>query len=207
MPIKLEDLPIRYREQVTQKQLAELGETKGAGNSTSTEEMIRKHHRAAQSNAQGHYFEAEIIKACRWYSANGRAKVEKTPETFRVTQLLGGGRFEGRFIGKAQVDFSGTLSGGRSIMFDAKYTEKDRILQSALTKHQSEELEEAFSLGALCGVCVGMKGSSYFVTWEVWRRMKENYGRKYMTANDLKKFKLSFNVHSWALFLDYDKER
>jgi hypothetical protein len=37
--------------------------------------------------------------------------------------------------------------------------------------------------------------------------MKENYGRKYMTANDLKKFKLSFNVHSWALFLDYDKER
>lgn len=205
MPIRIEDLPMKYQEQVAQKQLAEI---RGRNEYASAEEMMRKferHNRAAKSNAEGHHFEEEIIKACKWYSGCGRAEVEKTPESFRVTRLLGGGKFEGRFIGKAQVDFSGTLQGGRAILFDAKHTEKDRIMQNALTKHQTEELERSFLLGALCGVCVGMKDGAYFVPWEVWREMKERYGRKYMTASELEEYRISFNVHSWALFLDYER--
>lgn len=208
MPIRIEDLPMKYREQIARKQLAQLRAKNGnAANQPAAElsEKLERQRRAAQSNAEGHSFEQEIVKACLWYSGTGRARIDKTPERFRVTRLTGNGHFEGRFTGKAQVDFSGTLSGGRSIKFDAKYTEKDRIMQSALTKYQTEELEESHALGAYCGVCVGMKNGAYFVPWETWARMKELFGRKYMTIPELEPYRLSFNIHSWALFLDYDK--
>lgn len=209
MAIRIEDLPMKYQEQAARKQLAAIRAGNPKEEYASTKEMMQKyerHQRATQSNAEGHHFEAEIKKACKWYSANGRASVEKTPESFRVTRLLGAGRFEGRFTGKAQVDFSGVLKGGRTIKFDAKYTEKDRIAQNVLTKHQADELEEAWRLGAFCGVCVGMRDGAYFVPWDVWRDMKGRYGRKYITTDELEEYRLNFNIHSWALFLDYSKE-
>lgn len=206
MAIRVEDLPKQYQEQVTKKQMSEGTGQRDYASATEMMQKYERHNRAAKSNAEGHHFEGEIIKACKWYSGCGRAEIEKTPESFRVTQLLGGGKFAGRFIGKAQVDFKGTLNGGQSILFDAKYTEKDRIMQNALTKHQEEELDRSYKLGAWCGVCVGMKEGAYFVPWRVWKEMKERYGRKYMTASELEEYRIKFNVHSWALFLDYEKE-
>lgn len=205
MAIRVEDLPKQYQEQVTKKQMEAIT---GQKDYASAEEMMRKyerHNRAAKSNAEGHHFEDEISAACKWYSAIERAAIEKTPESFRVTELHKGGRFSGRFLGKAQPDFQGTLSGGRSIIFDAKFTEKDRIMANALTKHQAELLEMHHKLGALCGVCVGFKDGAYFIPWEVWRNMKSIYGRKYILRIEMGNYHTDMNIHSNVLFLDYLK--
>lgn len=208
MGIDINDLPPYVRERIAAQQLKELRERNGGRDYASAEEMMQKaekHSRAARSNAQGHHFEGEITKACKWYAAAGRAVIEKTPESFRVTKLHDGGRFSGRFLGKAQPDFQGTLSGGRSIIFDAKFTEKDRINANALTNHQAELLEMHHKLGALCGVCVGFKTGAYFIPWKVWRDMKAIYGRKYILRTEMGNYRADMNIHSTVLFLDYVK--
>ena len=79
-------------------------------------------YHASMSNNRGHDFEEAIRQACLLYANQGRAKVEKTPEPFRVLEKREGGIFVGRFTAHAQPDFQGTLDGGRSIIFEAKYT-------------------------------------------------------------------------------------
>ena len=41
-------------------------------------------YHASMSNNRGHDFEEAIRQACLLYANQGRAKVEKTPEPFRV---------------------------------------------------------------------------------------------------------------------------
>ena len=74
------------------------------------------------NNAQGHFFEQAIKAACALYASHGRATADKTPEPFRVLEKSRDGIFKGRFTARAQPDFQGTLAGGRSIVFEAKYT-------------------------------------------------------------------------------------
>ena len=88
------------------------------------------------NNAQGQFFERAIKAACALYSERGRADVDKTPEPFRVLEKSRDGIFKGRFTARAQPDFQGTLDGGRSIVFEAKYTTGDRMKQEVLTKPQ-----------------------------------------------------------------------
>ena len=84
-------------------------------------------YHASMSNNRGHDFEEAIRQACLLYANQGRAKVEKTPEPFRVLEKREGGIFVGRFTAHAQPDFQGTLDGGRSIIFEAKYTTTDAM--------------------------------------------------------------------------------
>lgn len=211
MAIRFSELPLKYQEQIAAQQLRELlcrnqrREIQDKAKRQAGEGTAKRRAQAARSNAEGHHFEAEITKACEYYRATERASIEKTPEAFRVTRLLGEGKFQGRFTGKAQPDFQGVLKGGRAILFDAKYTEKDRIAENALTKHQRDLLELHWRLGAKCGVCVGMKDGAYFVPWDVWSGMRAAFGRKYMTREELEAFRVKFSVHSFAMFLDYEK--
>ncbi|MCD8052228.1 MAG: Holliday junction resolvase RecU [Clostridiales bacterium] len=200
MRLEWEDLPYPVREQAAKQILADKRKQ-----TAKSAKQYQRTKQAAQANAEGHHFEDEILKACKFYRATGRASVDKTPESFRVTKLLGNGAFQGRFTGKAQPDFQGVLDGGRAILFDAKYTGKDRISASALTKHQAELLEIHSQLGAVCGVCVGMQDGTYFVPWDTWKGMQDAYGRKYMTKEELEPWRLQFSVHSFAMFLDYEE--
>lgn len=86
------------------------------------------------NNAQGHFFESAIKAACTLYSDRERADVDKTPEPFRVLEKSRDGKFKGRFTARAQPDFQGTLDGGRSIVFEAKYTTTDRLKWDVLTQ-------------------------------------------------------------------------
>jgi recombination protein U len=153
------------------------------------QEQVKRKMRGAQSNALGHWFEQEIMRVCEYYRKTGGAFIEKTPENFRVLSKQRDGRFSGRFVGNAQPDFKGTLKGGRAIVFDAKFTTKDRIEQSVLTDAQTKALETHHQLGALAGVCVGMKSGIYLIPWQTWRDMKEIFGRKYMTETELSCYK------------------
>lgn len=165
------------------------------------------HHRAALryqnkvNNAQGHFFEQAIKAACALYDQRERATVDKTPEPFRVLEKSRDEIFKGRFTARAQPDFQGTLAGGRSIVFEAKYTTTDRLKWDVLTQEQRDALDHHARRGALAAVCAGIGNDFFFVPWNVWRNMKKCYGRKYVTAADLEPFRIRFN--GAVLFLDY----
>ena len=111
------------------------------------------------------------------------------------------GMFMGRFTAHAQPDFQGTLDNGRSIVFEAKTTTSDRMNRDVLTTDQQKALESHMNLGAVAAVCVGLEDEFFFIPWKIWRDMKENYGRKYITANDVEEYQVKFNGS--VLFLDY----
>lgn len=149
-------------------------------------------YRSMKNNAVGHIFENGIRTACRWYSEKGVAEVVKVPEPFRVLQKDTKGIFKGRFTERAEPDFQGTLSNGRAIVFEAKYTSTDTIRQGVVTQRQAEALERHYQLGALVGVCVGIREDFFFVPWTVWRDMKTVFGRKSVRARDLQGMKIPF---------------
>ena len=145
------------------------------------------------NNAQGHFFEQAIKAACALYASRGRATADKTPEPLRVLEKSRDGIFKGRFTARAQPDFQGTLAGGRSIVFEAKYTTTDRLKWDVLTQEQRDALEHHHQHGAISAVCAGIGNDFFFVPWEVWRDMKERFGRKYVTAADLEPWRVRFN--------------
>lgn len=158
------------------------------------EEQLKRQYKNRVNNAQGQHFEREILAGCRIYEHHGIATIDKTPEPFRVTSKNHRtGEFTGRFSTHAQPDFQGTLHGGRSIMFEAKRTSKDRITRNVLTDTQMEILEKHNRLGALCGVCICIQDDFFFIPWNVWRDMKEMYGRQYLKAEDIEEYKVRFD--------------
>lgn len=165
---------------------------------------LAQRYQNAVNNAQGRSFEDSIKRACAMYSAQGRAEIDKTPEPFRVMEKLRDGIFKGRFTAPAQPDFQGTLNGGRSIVFEAKCTSTDRLKRDVLTIEQQNTLERHAARGAVAAVCAGIGNNFFFVPWDVWRDMKEHFGRKYVTAANLERFRVRFN--GAVLFLDYKDE-
>ena len=163
----------------------------------------KQRYQNAVNNAQGQAFEGYVLAGCEYYRQRERAEVDKTPEPFRVTSKQGGGVFTGRFTALAQPDFQGTLSGGRSICFEAKYTTTDRLKRGILTDTQMSTLAAHSELGAITGVCAGIGNNFYFVPWDVWRDMKQHYGRQYVTAADIEPYRVRFT--GAVLFLDYVK--
>lgn len=149
-----------------------------------------------KNNAQGKIFENQIAAACLGYLYEGRACIDKIPEPFGVKEKdYKTGMFKGRFFGnkKAQPDFQGTLKGGKSIIFEAKTTTKDKISLKVLSSYQETLLEKHYHLGAITAVCVGISNDFYFVPYALWRLCKDQWDRKYFTKADLKKYKVRFN--------------
>ena len=153
------------------------------------------------NNAQGHIFEQGIKAACRIYHDKGLAEVDKTPEPFRVMNKGQDGTFTGRFTALAAPDFQGTLKGGQSIVFEAKYTTTDHLRRNILTDAQMEALENHLRIGAESGVCAGIQNDYFFVPWELWRDMKKHFGRLYVTSQNLETYRIRFT--GAVLFLDY----
>ena len=160
--------------------------------------------KSLQSNGFGKNFEKMIDLACKYYRDEGKADISKIDEPFRVIRLKKAGRFEGQFTKNANPDFEGTLDGGRSICFEAKYTTTDRMKQNVVSDKQAEVLEIKSRLGGLAGVCIGIKDRYFFIPWQVWSNMKEIFGRKYIRANDVSKYEVIFR--QGVRFLDYKYE-
>lgn len=147
--------------------------------------------RGAQNRAAGKYFEEAIDAACRYYRLRGLADIDKTPEPMRPTQSLGKGRYIAFYEKKAQPDFKGTLAGGRSIVFEAKFTATNKMKQEAVLPQQVEALDRHARLGAVCFILVAFGlNDCYRVPWEAWKDMKDRYGRKYVTPDDLQEYKV-----------------
>ena len=146
----------------------------------------RRQLQGAVSKAKGKEFEDRLDKTFAYYRAHGFAIIEKTPEPMRPVKSLGNGRFEAFFEKKAQPDYKGTIKGGRTVMFEAKFTGTGKMEQSRVLKGQADYLDQHQMLGARCYVIVGFSsGAVYRFPWNIWKNMKKHFGRKYVTEADV----------------------
>ena len=150
--------------------------------------------RGLANKREGEAFEFHIEAALIRYKEAGIAEIEKTPEPIKqLGKKNGRGQFLACYTKRAQPDFKGTMTGGRSIVFEAKATRQDKIEQNAVTQDQSERLDAHQKLGALAFVIVGMNLQDFYrVPWETWRNMKEIYGRKHMKRDELEPFRIDW---------------
>lgn len=148
----------------------------------------------ARARVAGNAFEDVIEASCKWYEMHDILKATKTPEPMKpISKPNAKGQFIAVYTKKAQVDFSGTMIGGRSVRFEAKETTTDRFERSRLTDKQMDDLRDHQRVGALCFVllCFGFS-DFYRVPWGVWDNMKQIYGRQYVTEEDLKQYRIPF---------------
>lgn len=155
---------------------------------------IVRSQRGAQSRLAGEYFENIIAASLRWYEDRGLACVEKTPEPMKPLRAPNRqGQFLACYVKAGQPDFKGTLTGGRSVVFEAKHTDDDRIKYSRLTDEQVEKLNTHHNLGAAAFVLVSFGLQDFYrVPWEVWRDMKAIYGRKYLKPEELERYRVKY---------------
>lgn len=157
-----------------------------------------RHYRAVlngmRSRAAGEQLERMIEASCLHYRLKGIAEIEKTPEPSRqLTKMDRYGRFTACYEKRAQPDYKGTIAGGRSVVFEAKHTDADRLQQSAVTEEQEKRLNWHAKLGAECFVLVSFGFRQFFtVPWEVFRTMKERYGRKYIKPEDIQQYRVEY---------------
>ena len=151
--------------------------------------------RGKANRSNGELFEKMITRSSDAYWKQGIACVEKTPEPMRPIKALN--RNKGQFVAiyskQAQPDFKGVLCDGRCILFDAKYTSKDRIQQSAVTEKQIETFDRYEEMDALCFVVVCIQYEQFYrVPWKDWKNMKALFGHKHITLEELEKYRVPY---------------
>lgn len=150
-----------------------------------------KQLRGRTNHELGKNFELQIESICKIYEKNKLAKIEKTPEPMRVLKHIDNGHFEAIFTKVAQPDFKGIINGGRAVVFDAKFTESNKIHYQVLSDFQRETLLTYAELGALAFVLVGFSnGAIYRVDINTWNNMKAIFGRKSIMQEELDKMNL-----------------
>lgn len=145
-----------------------------------------------RAKVAGEHFENMISASCLYYRDRGIAKIEKTPEPMKQLGAKNKrGQFTACYTKQAQPDYGGTLKGGRSIYFEAKHTDDDRIEQRRLTPEQCDDLEAHHKLGAITFVLVSFGLCDFYrVPWPVWRDMAEIHGRKYVKQSELEPYEV-----------------
>ena len=162
-----------------------------------------KQKQGRKNRAEGQLFEAVLDRTFAYYSEKGYAKIDKTPEPFKIIKRLEHLRFIGCFQKKAQPDYKGTIKGGRTVIFEAKYTDSDRIQQDRVSDAQWSYMEQVTELGARCFVLAGFKsGGIYRIPWPVWSDMKKKFGHKYVTEKDLSEYRISKSWNDMLLILE-----
>ena len=152
-----------------------------------------RQYQGRRAKSAGENFEKLISDSCDYYRLKKQGEIAKTPEPMRPTKSLGNGKFIAFYEKQAQPDYKGTLSGGRTVIFEAKHTDGDRIEQSRVTNEQAAVLERYSQMGAICFILVSMGMHSFYrVPWRVWAEMKDLYGRKYVRAEELNQFEVGF---------------
>lgn len=144
-----------------------------------------------RNKAAGEAFERWISRACEFYLEKNMAHIEKTPEPFHITGKDASGTVKGYYEKKGQPDYKGLLCDGTGIMFEAKHTDMEHINQAVVTDTQWESLDTYEKFGAHCYVMVSLGLTNFYrVPWEVWKKMKELFGHKYMNELELEPYKL-----------------
>ena len=174
---------------------------------------IQRSQRGRQSRIMGDHFENLIAASLRWYEDKGVACIEKTPEPMKPLRAPNRqGQFLACYVKAGQPDFKGTLTGGRSVVFEAKHTDGDRIEYNRLTDEQVEKLSTHHKLGAAAFVLISFGLQDFYrIPWEVWRDMKAIYGRKHIKQPELEPYRVQYIAGVLKLLegiaLDYNQEK
>jgi len=162
---------------------------------TGENKNVKRQMQGRRNHGLGKNFELQIENICQVYEMGKLAKIEKTPEPLRVLQHIENGHFDSIFTKSAQPDFKGTIKGGKTVVFDAKFTESDKITYQALSDYQRETLLQYDELGAKAFVLVGFSnGAIYNIDIKIWCNMKEIFGRKSIKQNELEDMNLKSKV-------------
>lgn len=164
MGISMDSLPPRYQKQAARKLDPAAYEKALQFFHAEEDKNPARQAQGSISHALGESFEAQILTACEYYRSVCHAEIDKTPEPIKVISgrhqnPSGCWSFEAVFTKQAQPDFQGTIDGGRSVVFEAKATDKDRILQSAVTEEQARALKSHANMGALAFVLVCLRAA------------------------------------------------
>lgn len=174
---------------------------------------VQRSQRGRQSRIMGDHFEGIIAASLRWYEDKGVACIEKTPEPMKPLRAPNRqGQFLACYIKAGQPDFKGTLTGGRSVVFEAKHTDSDRIEYSRLTDEQVEKLSTHHKLGAAAFVLVSFGLQDFYrIPWEIWHDMKAIYGHKHIKQKELEPYRVQYIAGVLKLLegieLDYNEEK
>lgn len=149
---------------------------------------------ARRSRAAGAMWEEMIEASCKHYRLEQRAEITKTPEPMKpLARPNSRGQFLACYIKQAQPDYKGTLTGGRAVVFEAKHTDGDRLQQSVVSEEQEKQLNRHTGLGADCFVLVSFGFQHFYkIPWEVFRDMKQHFGRKYITPEDVRQYEIKY---------------
>lgn len=155
---------------------------------------IQRSQQGLLSKRAGDQFEAVIKSSLVWYELKGLAFIQKTPEPIRqLSRPNPRGQFLACYEKAAQPDFTGTILGGRSVVFEAKHTDSDRIEYSRLTDEQIKQLDMHHHLGAAAFVVVSFGMQDFYrIPWKVWRDMKAIYGYKHMKQQDCEPYRVHY---------------
>lgn len=172
---------------------------------TMTQDDARRRLQGQRSRAMGKLFEDRIDASFAYYKAKGFALVEKTPEPVKILSKPDKyQRFTACFAKAAQPDYKGTIKGGRTVVFEAKFTwsAEQRIHQSAVKEGQAEYLDRYESLGARCYIIAGFASGAVFrVPWDTWKNMQAYLGRKYVTEASIEKYRVGTSWNDILLLL------
>ena len=152
---------------------------------------VRRQITGRRNKAAGETFERWITSACQYYLDKDIAHIEKTPEPFHITGKDNDGSVRGYYEKKGQPDYKGILCDGTGIMFEAKHTDQGQMNQNVVTDTQWKSLDTYEKFGAHCYVMVSLGLREFYrVPWSIWKQMKDLFGHKYMTPDELKPYKL-----------------
>lgn len=168
-----------------------------------SERDLAESYRNKLNRQQGKGFEILIEGACCYYRSRDVADIEKTPEAMRPLRNLGKGQFVAVYTEKAQADFKGFMVGGRAVCFEAKHTDTGRMDQDRVTPEQAERLERCYSYGGHAFVLCSFSGRDFFrVPWSTWRGMKNLFGHKYITPQEVERCRVRIGGPGVLLFLE-----
>lgn len=145
-----------------------------------------------RSKMVGALFEQMIDASCRYYREAGLAMIEKTPEPMKpLSGMDKRGQFKACFTKAAQPDYKGSLRGGRTVIFEAKHTDKEIITYNRLTEAQMDAMEAYHEMGAECFILVSFSFCDFYrIPWIEWNDMSMLYGRKHLKRQELERFKI-----------------
>lgn len=168
--------------------------------------QAKNQYKGRRNRAAGLYFEQMINASCRHYREKGIAEISKTPEPMKpLGKPNTRGQFLACFTKAAQPDYKGTLKGGRAVVFEAKHTDTGKIQRSVISESQEKQLNSHLELGAMTFVLVSFGLQKFYnIPWDVFRNMKEYYGRKYLKAEDIHGFEVKYSA-GYIKFLPYSE--
>lgn len=139
----------------------------------------------------GNRFESMINQSNTFYDMKKFARVTKSNEPITVTHFRGNRITGGFFEAKSDPDYSGTLTGGRAVVFEAKHCSGTSIPFEQVKAHQERELLKHDKLGAESFVLIGFHFKRFYrVSIKDWMALKENIGKKSLNEKDLSEYEI-----------------